>query len=119
MQAKSQNLHKTRNSEDERRVKVKAKVNTDAIRARLGSISDKKMQELPKAVQKLLKEDLPSLLQSDKWLNVDEIAIHLGISKVTVYRMIEDKTLPVYRVGRLWRAKARDLDQWVVSGRKQ
>ena len=35
----------------------------NAIRARLGSISDTSMSKLPKAVQTLLKEDLPSLLE--------------------------------------------------------
>ena len=35
----------------------------NAIRARLGSISDSSMSKLPKAVQTLLKEDLPRLVE--------------------------------------------------------
>jgi hypothetical protein len=35
----------------------------NAIRARLGSISDSSMSKLPKAVQTLLKDDLPRLIE--------------------------------------------------------
>ena len=55
--------------------------------------------------------------QSEKlepWLSVEDIAKHLGISKETIYRWLERKTIPAYRMGRLWKFKASEVDQWVM-----
>jgi excisionase family DNA binding protein len=54
----------------------------------------------------------------EPWLNIDEIAAYLKISKVTVYRMVKAKVFPVYRVGKGWRTKASLLDEWVKNGTK-
>ena len=53
---------------------------------------------------------------SDPWVSVDEVAVHLGVAKDTVYRWIERKGLPGHRVGCLWKFKLRDVDTWVRSG---
>ena len=52
----------------------------------------------------------------EPWLSVDEIAKHLGISKETVYRWIERGRIPAHKVGKLWKFKATEVDQWVTSG---
>jgi len=52
----------------------------------------------------------------DRWLSVDEICQHLGISKDTVYRWIEKRGMPAHRVGRLWKFKKEDVDEWVRNG---
>jgi len=54
---------------------------------------------------------------SERWLSVEEIAIHLGISKETVYKWLERKHIPAHKIGRLWKFKASEVDQWVVDGR--
>jgi excisionase family DNA binding protein len=48
---------------------------------------------------------------------VQEIAQHLGVSRDTVYRWIEDRKLPAHRIGRLWKFKLEEVDEWVRSGR--
>lgn len=53
----------------------------------------------------------------NKWLSVDEIAKHLGISKDTVYAWISNRGLPAHRVGRLWKFQLAEVDGWVRSGR--
>ncbi|MBK9322969.1 MAG: helix-turn-helix domain-containing protein [Bdellovibrionaceae bacterium] len=53
--------------------------------------------------------------ESERWLSVEEIG-HLGVSKETVYRWLEKKKIPPHRVGRLWKFKAREVDQWVLDG---
>lgn len=53
---------------------------------------------------------------TERWLSVEEIAVHLGISKETVYRWLEKEKIPAHRVGRLWKFKASEVDQWVMSG---
>lgn len=53
---------------------------------------------------------------SSRWLSVDEIAEHLGVSKDTVYTWLADKNMPGHKVGRLWKFKAEDVDHWVREG---
>lgn len=54
--------------------------------------------------------------ESERWLSVEEIGAHLGVSKETIYRWLEKKKIPAHRVGRLWKFKTREVDQWVVNG---
>lgn len=40
----------------------------------------------------------------------------MGISKETVYRWLEKKKIPAHRVGKQWRFKPSDVDEWVRQG---
>lgn len=52
----------------------------------------------------------------DRWLSVDEICKYLGISRDTIYKWIEERGLPAYRLGRQWKFKTREVDEWVRKG---
>lgn len=52
----------------------------------------------------------------DRWLSISEICKHLGISSDTIYKWIEKKGLPAHKVGRLWKFKKVEVDEWVRSG---
>ncbi|MBY0303594.1 MAG: helix-turn-helix domain-containing protein [Sphingomonas sp.] len=54
---------------------------------------------------------------SDRWVSVEEIAEYLGVSKDTVYGWIAKKEMPAHKVGRLWKFKADEVDDWVRSGK--
>ena len=54
---------------------------------------------------------------SSRWMSVQEIADHLGVSRDTVYRWIDDKKLPAQRIGRLWKFKIEEVDECVRSGK--
>ena len=49
----------------------------------------------------------------DRWLSVDEIAAYLGIKRDTVYKWIADKQMPAHKVGRLWKFRKEEVDDWV------
>ena len=49
----------------------------------------------------------------DRWLSVDEIAAYLGIKRDTVYKWIADKRMPAHKVGRLWKFRKEEVDEWV------
>ena len=53
----------------------------------------------------------------NRWLSVDEIAAYLGVSRDTVYRWIEARGFPSHKVGRSWKSKVAEIDEWVKSGR--
>lgn len=49
----------------------------------------------------------------DRWRSVQEIAEYLGVSADSVYRWVEQRGLPVHRIGRLFRFKCSEVDEWV------
>jgi excisionase family DNA binding protein len=53
----------------------------------------------------------------DRWLSLAEIAIYLGVSRDTVYRWLELRHMPAHKVGRQWKFKAAEVDNWVRSGK--
>ena len=52
----------------------------------------------------------------DRWLSVDEICSHLGVSRDTVYKWIDQKGMPAHRAGRLWKFKKDEVDGWMRAG---
>jgi len=52
-------------------------------------------------------------MMEDRWLSVDEIAAYLGIKRDTVYKWIADKRMPAHKVGRLWKFRKEEVDDWV------
>jgi excisionase family DNA binding protein len=54
--------------------------------------------------------------EEERWCSVEQIAEHLGISKETVYRWLEKKKIPAHRVGKLWKFKVSEVDEWVRDG---
>ena len=53
---------------------------------------------------------------ADRWLSVDEIAEHLGVSKDTVYTWVNERGMPGHKVGRLWKFQQNEVDEWVLAG---
>lgn len=53
---------------------------------------------------------------NDRWLSVEEISRYLGVSKETVYSWIGKRNMPANRIGRMWKFKITDVDDWVRTG---
>lgn len=54
----------------------------------------------------------------DKWISIDEAAEYLGIKTVTLRGWIrKDDTLPAHKVGKQWKFKCSEIDEWVKSGK--
>jgi len=53
---------------------------------------------------------------TNRWLSVQELAGYLGVSKDTIYAWISKRDMPAHRIGRLWKFKSEEVDEWVRSG---
>ncbi|MCB9609904.1 MAG: helix-turn-helix domain-containing protein [Polyangiaceae bacterium] len=55
-------------------------------------------------------------MSTEPWVSVDDVAKHLSVAKDSIYRWIEHKGLPAHKVGRLWKFKLSEVDDWVRAG---
>jgi excisionase family DNA binding protein len=53
---------------------------------------------------------------TEPWTSVDDVARHLGVAKDSIYRWIDRRNLPAHRIGRLWKFKLSEVDDWVRAG---
>lgn len=52
----------------------------------------------------------------ERWLSLEEIAIHLGVSKDTIRIWIKKETIPFHKIGRQYKFRISEVDAWVESG---
>lgn len=55
-------------------------------------------------------------MTAEPWVSVEGVAQHLGVAKDSVYRWIETRNLPAHKIGRLWKFKLTEVDEWVRGG---
>lgn len=53
----------------------------------------------------------------EPWVNLEEVATHLSVSKDSIRNWIRDGLLPAYKVGKMYKFKLSEIDQWVREGR--
>lgn len=57
---------------------------------------------------------------SEKWIGLDEAASYLGIKPVTLRNWLKKDTgLPAHKIGKMWKFRCSELDEWVKSGRSE
>lgn len=53
----------------------------------------------------------------ENWVGVEEAADYLGVTKDTIRNWIKKTNIPTHKIGKLWRFKRSELDEWVKSGK--
>lgn len=55
---------------------------------------------------------------NDKWINLEEAADYLSVNKDTIRNWIrKDNGVPAHKIGKLWKFKKSELDEWIKSGK--
>ena len=54
---------------------------------------------------------------NEKWSSLEETAEYLGVTKDTIRSWIKKTDIPAQKVGRLWKFKFSEVDEWVKSGK--
>lgn len=49
----------------------------------------------------------------ERWYSIEEITEYLRISKYTVYRWIEKRGMPAYKIGGCWKFKLSEIEEWI------
>ena len=52
----------------------------------------------------------------EKWSTLKEVQEHPGVGRGTILHWISLRGMPAYKVGRLWKFKLSEVDDWVRSG---
>ena len=55
-------------------------------------------------------------LINEPWASLEEVATYLGVNKDTVRNWIKKTNIPAHKIGKLWKFKRSELDEWVKSG---
>lgn len=55
----------------------------------------------------------------ENYINLEEAAIYLGIKQTTLRSWIKnpDNEVPAHKVGRMWKFKRSEIDEWINSGK--
>ena len=54
----------------------------------------------------------------ERWIGIDEAAEYLGVNKDSIRNWIKkEKGIPAHKIGKQWKFKKNELDEWVKSGK--
>jgi excisionase family DNA binding protein len=54
-------------------------------------------------------------MNENRWLSADEISEYLGVKRDTIYKWIHRHRLPAHKVGRLWKFRKQEVDDWIMG----
>ena len=54
----------------------------------------------------------------DKWIGLEEAAEYMDVTKDTVRNWIKKTDIPAHKIGKLWKFKKSEIDEWIKSGKR-
>ena len=56
-------------------------------------------------------------MEHEPWVNLEDIAKHLSVSKDAIRAWIKKGTIPYTRAGRLYKFRISEVDEWLLKGK--
>ena len=53
----------------------------------------------------------------EKWVNLEDVAVHLSLRQDTVRTWIKEGKLPFCKAGKRYKFKISEVDEWVRTGK--
>ena len=53
----------------------------------------------------------------EPWISLEEVASYLGVNKDTIRNWIKKSDIPAHKIGRQWKFKITEIDEWIKSGK--
>ena len=63
-----------------------------------------------------LKCEVMTMEVTNRWYSLKEVCEYLGVSRDTIFKWIETKNMPAHKMGRLWKFKLDEVDEWIKAG---
>lgn len=57
-------------------------------------------------------------MEKERWFSMKEICVHLGISRDTALKWINQKNMPAHKIDKIWRFSVSEVDEWVKNNGK-
>lgn len=54
---------------------------------------------------------------NEPWICLEELSEYLGVNKDTIRNWIKRTNIPAHKIGRKWKFKLSEIDEWVKSGK--
>jgi len=55
----------------------------------------------------------------DRYMSIKETCEYLGLNRNTILKMIAEDGLPAVKIGKLWKIKIRELDEWIAKNNQK
>ena len=52
----------------------------------------------------------------EKWVTLKDVMEYLGVGRETILQWISKRNMPASKVGRMWKFKLTEIDDWIRSG---
>ena len=61
-------------------------------------------------------QEMDKVHNIEKWSSMKTITDYLDVSRETILQWISNRGMPAHKVGRQWKFKISEVDEWIRSG---
>ena len=54
---------------------------------------------------------------NENYISIDDASLFLDIKPVTLRKWIKENSIPTHKIGKQWKFKRSELEEWVNSGK--
>jgi len=54
---------------------------------------------------------------NENYISIEDAGLFLNVKPVTLRKWIKDKNVPAHKIGKQWKFKRSELEEWVKSGK--